>query len=125
MRSSVPISFRKDSFASLRAYLTIEIISLEWCSAVYRGRKPVPGGVTNVLRGLDKILPSKSTIPMCVYTYLLLSCWRCLQFPEHTLVYLPPSTYYKRIKYCQTRGKICLFGLFFMFVESIEIKEGN
>ena len=35
----------------------------EWCSAVSRGRKPVPGGVTNVSRGLERMRPWKSTIP--------------------------------------------------------------
>ena len=34
-----------------------------WCSAVSRGRKPVPGGVIKVFRGLARISPSEVTIP--------------------------------------------------------------
>lgn len=66
------------------------IIYLVWCSAVSLGRKPVPGGVTKVFLGLERIFPLKSTMPELFVKYLLLLCWRCLRFRVHIWFhYLP------------------------------------
>jgi hypothetical protein len=42
-----------DIFAYYKAFFISGIISFEWCYAVYLGRKPVPGGVTNVFLGFE------------------------------------------------------------------------
>ncbi len=41
-------------------------ICYEWCSAVYLGRKPVPGGVIKVFLGFDNMFPSTSTMPKLI-----------------------------------------------------------
>lgn len=51
------ISCLDNNFASFKAYLINGRICLAWCSAVYLGKNPVPGGVTNVFLGFDKIFP--------------------------------------------------------------------
>lgn len=57
MRIKIPKCFFGDILAYWSASFTIEIIFFEWCYAVYLGRNPVPGGVTNVFRGLATIFP--------------------------------------------------------------------
>lgn len=52
------------TFASVSACCSTSRMCARWCTAVSFGRKPVPGGVMNVRRGLDRMLPSLSTTPM-------------------------------------------------------------
>ena len=53
-----------DNFAYFNALWINGIIYYAWCYAVYLGKNPVPGGVINVFRGFDKILPFESIIPL-------------------------------------------------------------
>lgn len=66
-------------FAYSSALRIIGKIWSAWCSAVYLGRKPVPGGVINVFLGLEIMFPYTSTIPKSI-KYLL---------PTPTLFALP------------------------------------
>ena len=74
MRVAIPMSWRREMLAYESACFIRGIISLAWCSAVSLGRKPVPGGVTNVFRGLDTIFPWKSTMPLLYFYYRFQLC---------------------------------------------------
>lgn len=51
-------------FAYYKAFVIMDIMCSAWCSAVYLGKNPVPGGVIKVFLGLDRMFPYISIIPI-------------------------------------------------------------
>jgi hypothetical protein len=78
-----------------RALAIMGRICYEWCSAVYLGRKPVPGGVINVFLGLDNIFPSTSTIPE---SKIMLPIPTLFALPSMPMMYLPLRLYFILMK---------------------------
>lgn len=89
MEIIIPISWRREMLAYDSACLIKGIISFAWCYAVSLGKKPVPGGVTKVFRGLDTMFPWKSTMPLFYLKYLFLLYWHYLLCRAHIFLATP------------------------------------